>query len=137
VKPPDKEPSAVTQAADVTKLGEEGLENEQVVSVGKNPLPLIETCKPTLTLPELNAITGSDSTFFRTIDPLETAKRHMKSSATTNLNETRNNPSALRGIIICDAHTQYAQRFLNTIKGTSQTVQFTGLAPTYPAAGPR
>jgi hypothetical protein len=92
VKPPDKEPPEVTQAADVIRLGEEGLENEQVLSVGKKPLPVTATSKPTLPLPELNAIAGSDSTLPRRIDPAETVKRHM-SSATINLNNTQDNLS--------------------------------------------
>jgi hypothetical protein len=93
VKPPYKEPSAITQAADVIKLAEEGLENEQVMSVGKNPLPLIEICVPTLPLPALKVIAGADSMSFRTIDPAHTTKRHMKSTATANLNECQGNPS--------------------------------------------
>jgi len=89
MKPPDKEPPAVTQAADITTLADEGLENEQLVSVGKNPLPLIEICKPTLPLPELNKITGSDSTLSRTINPAEAVKRHTKSTATRTLNDAQ------------------------------------------------
>jgi hypothetical protein len=89
VKPPYNEPPRITQAPDVNRPAEEGLEREQVVSVGRKPVPLIEICEPIRALPELNAITGSDSMFVRMIVPAETNKTPMKSRLTINLNETR------------------------------------------------
>ena len=58
MKLPDKEPPCVTQAAEVTRPDEDGLENVQPVSVGRKPLPLIETSKPTRAVPALRTITG-------------------------------------------------------------------------------
>jgi hypothetical protein len=49
----------VTQAADVTSAAEEGLENAQVVSVGRKPVPLIAISKPTRPDLALSTITGS------------------------------------------------------------------------------
>jgi hypothetical protein len=90
VKPPYNEPPRITQAPDINRPAEEGLEREQVVSVGRKPVPLIEICEPIRALPELNAITGSDSMFVRMIVSAETNKTPMKSRLTINLNETWN-----------------------------------------------
>ena len=90
MNPPDNVPSAVIQAAEVITLGEDGLEKEQVVSVGRKPEPPIPICEPTFPLPELNAMTGADSMFVRIIAPAETNKTPMKRSVTTNLKEDQN-----------------------------------------------
>jgi hypothetical protein len=85
VKPPDNDPPAATQAPERITLGLEGLEKEQVVSVGRKPEPLIPICMPTLPLPELNLMTGEDSIFVSIIAPANTSKTPMKSSVTTGL----------------------------------------------------
>jgi hypothetical protein len=84
VRPPDNDPPAATQASERITLGLEGLEKEQLVSVGRKPEPLIPICKPTLPLPELNLMTGEDSTFVTIIVPADTNKTPMNSSVTTN-----------------------------------------------------
>ena len=85
MKPPDNDPPAATQAPERITLGLEGLEKEQLVSVGRKPEPLIPICKPTFALPELNLMTGEDSIFVTIIAPANTNKTPMNSSVTTNL----------------------------------------------------
>jgi hypothetical protein len=68
-KPPHNDPPRVTQAAEVTNAAEEGLENAQVVSVGRKPLPLTAISEPIRPVPELSTITGADSAFTGRRDP--------------------------------------------------------------------
>jgi hypothetical protein len=90
MKPPDTDPPCVTQAVEVTKAAEEGLEKEHAVSVGRNPLPKTETCKPTRAVPGLRPITGDDSMFHRSTVPIEKKRMHVSSKARTDRKKVRN-----------------------------------------------
>jgi hypothetical protein len=83
VNPPDNIPTCVTQADDAISEADEGLENAQVVSVGRKPLPLTEISEPTGLVPELSMITGAESTFRRRNEPVLAAKMQMSVNART------------------------------------------------------
>ena len=123
MKPPDKDPFAVTQAADVTKFAEE-LENEHVVSVGKNPLPLTETSKPTLPLSGLSVTTGSELIISRTNASAETARRHTKSGATIDLNYAQIVASISHGELLLAMPLTPIPRLSTLLKGLNATIRF-------------
>ena len=58
VKLPDKDPFCVTQAEELTRADEVGLEKVQVVSVGRKPVPEIAMSDPVRALPVLKSNTG-------------------------------------------------------------------------------
>jgi len=57
-KLPDKDPFCVTQAEELTKADEVGLENVQVVSVGRKPVPVMDMSEPVRALPALKINAG-------------------------------------------------------------------------------
>jgi len=60
-------PACITQAEDMIKLLDEGLDKEQVVSVGRKPAPLNEMLTPADTVVWLKEMTGSDSTLMTAV----------------------------------------------------------------------
>jgi hypothetical protein len=83
----------------MTTPADEGLEMEQVVSCGRNPLPLTEISEPTL--PDTKVIMGEDSTFIRFAVPTKAKQVKRSNMAANFMGRSAYHPASL-GIIAYD-----------------------------------
>lgn len=58
MKPPDNDPPRITQADEIINAGEDGLENLQVESTGRKPVPVTEMSEPARAVDALKTNTG-------------------------------------------------------------------------------